>query len=58
MEQTSPECVLHVGEHLSAPFHASAVQLPYQTENDVKEEMIAQQVKESCHLAEHSADSE
>ena len=54
VERTSPECVLHLGVHLNAPFHA---QLPSKTEDDVKDEMLAQQAEEVSQLSAHGADT-
>jgi hypothetical protein len=56
VERTSPECVLQLGEHLNAPFHAPAAQLPSKTEDDLREEMLAQQAEENQYLAVHGSD--
>jgi len=57
VERTSPECVLNVGEHLNAPFHAPTAQLPCRTEDAVKDSMLVQQSDEFGYLASHSSDT-
>jgi hypothetical protein len=54
---TSPECLLHPGEPLNAPFHVPASQLPSKVEDDVTQQQRSQQINETQYLNVHSLDS-